>query len=1015
MHFPLEFGRPWALWLLVFLVPLLYLAWTTRAPLRRGRWWLATVLRVLLLLLVVGALADVRWSRTTDRIAVFFLVDGSKSTGSRAVEKASELIERELRQVEDSGSPWRAADEQFGIIVFGQRPLLRRAMGPKGVVALEPPDPETAMFTNIGRAMRYAVTQFPSGCQKRIVLLSDGNENLGDAVEDARFAAANDVDILAVPLAETRDAEVLVDRVIAPVRSRPHQPLDIRASIRSSLATEVAVKVFRDHDLIAEGTVPVEPGANVIRLAGDAIAEPGFHRYEVLVSAPAGTDTIEANNTGLAYTQVYGQARVLYLEGFPEHARRLAAALRTDAARPRGGFALEVGGEARMPLSLEEMARYDCIILSDIPASAMSPGQMTALKQYVEHLGGGLVMIGGEKSLTTGGYLGTPVEEALPVGLDLRREQHLASLAQVIVVDKSGSMGMPAVGGAGTKMDLANQACVKTLELLQSFDRAAVCVVDHLPKWVGGKLRPMTDANKSRLAHEVTTVRAGGGGILVKTGLDTAYEELRRSDAQMRHIILFADAADSEQQNGCFDMAETNRRRHRITLTAVGLGTPGDPDVAFLKTLSETHGGGRFYLTNDARRLPEIFTKETYVVSRNALVEVEEGFRPVRTSGAEAIANIDWAQAPRLYGYVATMPNKPRSEILLTAKDDEPLLARWRFGLGKAAVFTSDAKDRWARDWAAWGDFDRFWSQIVRWTMRETARGSVRAQVVAEGNRQRVIVDAVDADGEYVNGLALSANVVSSDPSVEPERITLRQAGPGRYEGTFDARVTGVAYQVVVIDDDRRAVVDSVGAVLSYPPEYRDAEPDTALLSRVAEVSGGRYLPVLSGSFLRKAKATTALESIWTMLLATCVGLLVLDVAARRLVMPDWMTRRSEDTRKKLLAGAEEVAARLRRQREELWLMRDRPEGAAADEAQAPAASLAESLLAGRRAERAAAPPAFETEIPSAEEVPRPAEAQRPAETEREDEADKHLSATERLLRAKRRARQERTDDTGNS
>jgi len=992
---PLEFARPWALWLLLLVVPLAWLAWTTRAPLRRLRWWLALTARASLVLLVVCSLADVRWSRSSDEVCVLFLVDASRSTcprnddssgtGPRALEEARNRIQAEVATMKD--------DDTFGIVLFGQRPVLRRPIGPKGDFALEPLDPQVADFTNIGRALRFAASQFPRQCRKRIVLLSDGNENLGSAVEEARSAAAGDIEIVVAPLAPPPGADVLVEQVIVPTRARPNQPVDLKASIRASRATEANVKIFRDQQLIGEGRVPLEAGSNVVHLANDVMAAPGFHRYEVLVEPPAGSDASPVNNMGLAYTQVYGEARVLYLEGFAEHGRRLAQALQTGAAQGRGGFIVDSGSVADLPQSIEEMARYDCIILSDIPASAMGEAQMTAFKHYVEQLGGGLIMLGGEKSLTTGGYVDTPVEEALPVSLKLEREKHLASLAMVIVVDKSGSMGMP-VSSSAIKMDLANTACAAAVKLLDEYDQAAVCVVDTDPKWVAGKLRPMTPAAKGELIRNVMSVKPGGGGIYVKTGIYHAYEELRRANAQVKHLILFADAQDSEQQEGAFDLARRHLRQDQITLTAVGMGTKTDPHVNFLRTLSESCGGGRFYITDDVRKLPEIFAKDTYIVSRNALVEIKEGFAPAVASGAEAISNINWDQAPRLYGYVATMP-KPKGEMLLLAKDDEPLLARWRFGLGKAAVFTSDAKDRWGRDWLAWGDFDRFWAQIVRWTMRDSVRGNVSTQVVTTGSHVRFICDAVTADGELVNGKMLSARIISPDPGARPEKLALHQVAPGRYAAEFDATITGSAYQVVVVDEETERIVDSAGAVLSYPPEFRDLEPNRALLNQVAEAARGTYTENLAGTFARAGRPVRALRSVWVWLLVAAVGLLVLDIASRRLVMPDWLAKRRAAAQRRVVDGAAVVAARLRQTREELRARQEQdlsmpPAGSGAD------GPLAAQLLKQRR------PPASPPSAGSVAGLDEVVDL-RPATSS--SEARDEPGVTDRLLDAKRRAR----------
>jgi len=916
MDFPLEFGRPWALVLALVLVPMVYLAWTTQAPLRGARWWVSTVVRLVLTSALVLALADVRWSRHSDDLCVIFLVDGSRSVGPKALDLARRHIARELPQMRQ--------DDRFGIVVFGQRPLMARPVGPRDqTFELKPLDPSASDFTDIGRAVRFAVSQFPPGYQKRLVLLSDGNENLGDALAEVRAAAAAQVDVVTCPLVTGYDNEVVVDSVVVPARARPDQPISLKTRLKATRAGQAMVRVFRDGRPIAEGPVDLHEGANLIDLPSDTIAEPGFVRYEVLVEPAAGIDTLAVNNVGLGYTQVYGTPRVLYLEGQAGHGRRLASALRSAAGRDKGGFLVDVGTMQSVPQSIEEMARYDCIILSDIPATAMTPAQMTHLENYVKELGGGLVMIGGQQSLTTGGYLDTPVARALPVDLHLDRERHLASLALAIVVDQSGSMTMEVAPGI-TKMDLANQACVNAIQLLDDYDEAAVCMTDTAPKWVGGGLRPMTPGNKAALSTDVLRNKGGGGGIFVRSGLAAAYKELARSRAQTRHIILFAAATDSEQQEGCFALAHGHATGDNpVTLTVVGLGSPGDCHAMFLKMLAENYGGGRFYLTADAKALPEIFTRDTYIVSRRAIVELEKGFAASRVAGAEMIEEIDWSSAPPLYGYVVTRP-RDEGEVLLAAKDGEPLLARWRYGLGKATAFASDAKDRWARDWMTWSGYDRFWLQIVRWTMRETTGSDIRTQTVTTGNRVEVVVDAVDREGRFLNGQTLSAHVISPDPADPPQTVPLHQSGPGRYTGRFEARATGSAYQVAVVDERQGRRVDSVGAVISYPSEYRDMEPNLSLLQQVADVAGGRFVSGdLAGSFRRQQRQVRALAGMWPPLVVAAVCLLVADVASRRLVLRRRAAPR-EDGKLSAAEAAGHVVSHLRKSRDKVRLRQEK-------------------------------------------------------------------------------------------
>ncbi|HOI54603.1 MAG TPA: glutamine amidotransferase, partial [Phycisphaerae bacterium] len=343
----------------------------------------------------------------------------------------------------------------------------------------------------------------------------------------------------------------------------------------------------------------------------------------------------------------------------------------------------------------------------------------------------------------------------------------------------------------------------------------------------------------------------------------------------------------------------------------------------FLKTLAENHGGGRFYLTADAKALPEIFTRDTYIVSRKAIVELEKGFAASRVAGAEMIEEIDWSAAPPLYGYVVTRP-RDEGEVLLAAKDGEPLLARWRYGLGKATVFASDAKDRWARDWMNWGGYDRFWPQIVRWTMRETTGSDIRTQTVTTGNRVEVVVDAVDREGRFLNGETLSAHVISPDPAEPPQTVSLHQSGPGRYTGRFEARATGSAYQVAVVDERQGRRVDSVGAVISYPSEYRDMEPNLSLLQQMADAGGGRFVSGdLAGSFRRQERQVRALAGMWAPLVVAGVCLLVVDVASRRLVLRRRVAPR-DDGKSSAAETAGRVVSHLRKSRDKVRLRQDR-------------------------------------------------------------------------------------------
>ncbi len=267
-------------------------------------------------------------------------------------------------------------------------------------------------------------------------------------------------------------------------------------------------------------------------------------------------------------------------------------------------------------------------------------------------------MTGGDESFGVGGYYRTPVEEALPVDMDIRKMRHLPNVGVAIVIDQSGSMSMTEAGHQ--KIELANEAAIALVSVLGPQDRVAVIATDSQAKPVTGpELKPVS--SKQALIDEISRIRAGGGGIYCYTGLKKAAAMVRAADTKLKHIILFADSADSEEQEGCRELV-AQLARERITTTVVALGPESDTDVAFLKDIARL-GKGRFYITHQATTLPRIFTREAILASRSQVVE--KTFTPLLTTSIEALRGLD--ALPPLRGYVATTA-KPAAEVALIAE-----------------------------------------------------------------------------------------------------------------------------------------------------------------------------------------------------------------------------------------------------------------------------------------------------------------------------------------------------------
>ena len=866
----MTFTTPLALLLLLTIPFFVWVGRPRHTAVSRRRDWAALGVRLVIIILLVLSLAGAQWRQTADDLAVVFLVDASDSISP----EAAELAEDYVRTAVESMGP----NDQTAVILFGADALVERPMS--RLAELPPfrslPQP---LQTNLAEAIRLGLALFPAGTARRMVILSDGAATTGDAADAARLAAESGVEISYVPLARQEvGEEALLTRVDAPSRISQGEIFNIEVTAESTADMSATLRVLSGGTVVYEEPVQLRTGVNnfSVRLRG---LEQEFARYRVQLT-PA-QDTYYQNNELAVFTEVAGPPRVLLVandgtvadDGTPQPDESPQLLLALEAT----GLQVDRITPADFPASLAQLSNYDSIVLVNLNAKNLSPRKMETLQSYVRDLGGGLVTVGGPQSYGMGGYFRTPLEETLPVEMQIKDQERFPSVSMVIVIDRSGSMGAPE--GGVTKIQLAAEGAVRVVELMNDFDEITVIPVDTQPS---GQVGPLPASQREEAINLIRQIGAGGGGIYVRTGLEAAAAALAQSPNQVKHIILLADGADSEEKEGVPELIEVLRAEN-VTLTAVSIGD--GPDVPWLRQMAEL-GGGRFHFTDRAANLPQIFTQETTNIQRNYLVE--ERFFPELGTGSPILAGI--TAVPPLYGYVGTSP-KDTAQVILRTPQGDPLLAAWQYGLGRAVAWTSDATGRWASDWVTWKGFAPFWAQAVRWTISEQRDNAVQTAVTYEGDTAVLTVDAADAGGAFLNNLALEANVVRPDGAVE--NLTLPQVAPGRYEADFTPTEDG-AYFIRVAGTDGEgdtAVGQTSGWVLGYSPEYSQFEANPELLASLAEMTGGADLSAEeAAAFTHNLESEPTTQPIWPWLLLTAVLLLPLDIALRRLAVTrrDW-------------------------------------------------------------------------------------------------------------------------------
>jgi len=848
-----DFTRPRALVFLLLLIPIVYWYKNSISDMPVLRRKAVFVIRVIIVVLIVFALSEFRIKLPRNELSVLFVVDSSLSIPPDNLEWARDYIKKQVKKLPKG--------DKVGVVIFGKSAMLEESLSR---------DPDISQFssiispqyTDISRAIQLATAVFPESTVKRVVLISDGNENLGNSEHQASLASARGVQIDCLPYPPRDFPEVLVSSFESQGNVTKGEPFALKLEVYSTRKVRGIVRVSRNNREIAREKVDIAPGKNMFTIAQN-IDQPGNYQYKA--SLEVEEDRFPHNNTSETLTVVQGHPRVLYLYSDPRQ-KKLIPPFLVDQK-----FKLEVKDPSGLPANLQEMSGYQSVIFDNVSGLGLSPRQMKMMENYVKDLGGGFIMIGGENSFGAGGYYKSPVERILPVDLDIKKSKNLPSLAMVLCIDKSGSMG--SMTGGVEKMKLAREAGIATTELLSPADSLGVIGFDYAAKWVS----PLQYVrNRQRIVNEIASIRAGGGTSMYPA-LNSAYIALKGTRAMLKHVIVLTDGRSAP---GDFEGIAKEMLKDNITISTVGVGK--DADIEFLRDLAKW-GQGRFYYTDEAGLLPRIFVRESILAGRSALVE--EKFIPKKAGPGEFLKGINMEKMPPLLGYVMTIP-KNRAQLILGTHQDDPLLAYWRIGLGKSVAFTSDDGLRWAKNWVSWKEFPAFWTQMVRWTLPVIRSERFRVDMKIEGGRGKIIVEAIDETGKLLNFLPLYARVIS--PSGETDMVSLSQSASGRYEGNIFAEEVGTYFVNVVEEIEGQPRTGRIHAfTIPYSPEYRSFKTNTYLLRRIASITGGNLISPGDNIFRKGSRVVHFPKPAWMELLLIALLLFPLDIALRRVYLPE--------------------------------------------------------------------------------------------------------------------------------
>ncbi len=834
-QYGIEFTRLEFLWLMIGIPFIIWFFARSLVDFTVRQRVFSLITRLLIALLLILSLAGLTFLSPTKELFVIFAVDQSKSVGKEAKESINQFLES---SVKESGS------HRYQYLSFAQKPS-------KISNEYSEIDPkEDINGTDISQVIKMAKAGIPPHYVPRIVLISDGNETSGNALE---ASIEGNVPIYTIALDSNKEPELQVSDVSTPTQVAQGEPFYIEVVINSNVEQEAQVEIFRGDHKVIEETKKIEKGENRFRFK-QSIDRERLAEFSVTVNAKK--DTILDNNSASGLVFASGKPKVLLIATNPETARHLEWALEEE------GIIVDTRPPQGIPDSLSDLQNYETLMLSNVPATKISTNQMEVIRSYVSDLGGGFIMLGGDQSFGLGGYYKTVIEEVLPVRSDFEKEKEKPSLAMVIVIDKSGSMG-------GQKIELAKDAAASAVELLGPRDQIGIIVFEGSSYWAS-EIR--SRSAKSSILSSIQSIEAGGGTNMYPA-MEMAFNALQTVTAKLKHVIILTDGISSP---GDFQGISQSMASARITVSTVGVGEGADQ--AMLEGIAKT-GRGRYYFTNDPQSIPQIFTKETMTASKSAINE--EPFIPQVIRPTQVLSDIDFESAPFLLGYITTRP-KATSEIILGSETGDPLLAWWRYGLGMSVAFTSDANNRWAAEWLTWPGYSRFWAQLVRHVMRKSGGNSFSVDIARSDQKARIEIDSIDLIGGFLNKTDTEIKLI--DPQLKKKTISLAQFAPGKYHYTIDIKKQG-SYHLEITQKLQGEVVNrqSRGLIVGYPDELKLKPTNKTLLETISKSTKGVYNPAPAEVFKNERETADRATPLWPYLVIASLFLLILDVALRRI------------------------------------------------------------------------------------------------------------------------------------
>ncbi len=591
--------------------------------------------------------------------------------------------------------------------------------------------------TNIQGAIEYASTLFSqtSRVNKRVLLMSDGRQTLGNAWSAAKKLSLDDIRLDGAYFDVVDDentAEVQMVSMSTKVVEERDSNVSISMALKSTKATSGKITFYE----IPQGTdgsgepfevysqnVSIKKGNNSFSfkyLAEEAGIHSVYAVFEVNENEQY-TDAIAQNNTLYSWFSIDSVANILLVDGDGTQVSSKITNLLTD-------YQYTVIETTEFPDSMEELLPYDEIVMMNIDFSEMPAGSTDLVKRYVEELGRGLVFTCGSNTYNYNNqdYADNPLIDILPV--DLKIDERREVIATIITVDMSSSMGQAVTGtseknehnGTLTRYDMVKQSVIKVLDSdgFEAEDYIGIVLFDsdasialpltqlHEKDWIIDQINysfesyfyKHSDEKNPSFSNRLTGGTADANGYSIKSygtnykfGIDLANKMLSESDADLKQMVFLSDGEPSDKNSG-YDNTIRRMANAGVVTSTISVGKDTSGQANELATLA-TIGHGKFSQVTSTLDL------------NNSLVQIAESIKgkPINEKVTELEKRNDSAvlvgvpnEFDKINGYYGTTI-KDGAKIIISADDLRPIIAEWEIGLGHSTVYMSDLGGSWSK------------------------------------------------------------------------------------------------------------------------------------------------------------------------------------------------------------------------------------------------------------------------------------------------------------------------------